>query len=134
MQWQHGWAWAAFMSVVLRFNLCADSVFAARLGTGTNCMGSSVVVLQAANVDATLSRRKRQHALAEEKKRLAANAAAAAERAIRDGQPLDPDFNPSRIGSGQFGNTEAENRAAAAAQLANQMSQVLDCDPPFAYT
>lgn len=92
-------------------------------------MCPSVVVLQAANVDATLSRLKRQHALAEEKKRLAADAAAAAERAIRDGQPLDPGFNPSRIGSGQFGNTEAENRAAAAAQLANQMSQVLHCDP-----
>ena len=96
-------------------------------------MGSSAVVLQAANVDATLSRLKRQQALAEEKKRLAAEAAAAAERAMRDGQPLDPDFNPNRTGSGQFGNTDADNRAAAAAQLANEMSQVLHYGP-FAYT
>lgn len=81
-------------------------------------------MLQAANVDATLSRLKKQQALQEEKKRLAAYAAAAAERAVRDGQPLDPDFSPNGTGSAQFGSSEAEDRAAAAAQLANQMSQV----------
>ena len=76
-------------------------------------------------MDATLTRLKRQQALQEEKKRVVADAAAAAERAVREGQPLDPDFSPSRIGSGQFGNPEAEDRAAGAAQLANHMGQVM---------
>lgn len=81
-------------------------------------------VVQAANVDATLTRLKRQQALQEEKKRLAADAAAAAERAAKEGLPLDPDFSPNGVGSAQFGNFEAEDRAANAAQLANHISQV----------
>ena len=82
------------------------------------------MMMQAANVDATLTRLKRQHALQEEKKKLAADAAAAAERAVQAGLPLDPDFSPNGIGSAQFGNSEAEDRATNAAQLANQISQV----------
>ena len=83
--------------------------------------------MQAANVDATLSRLKKQQALQEEKKRLAADAAAAAERAVREGQPLDPDFSPNGASSALFGNSEAEDRAAGAAQLANEISQVQIC-------
>ena len=83
-------------------------------------------MLQAANVDATLSRLKRQQALQEEEKMLAAEAATATEQAARAGQPMDPDFSPNRIGSGQFGNPEAEDRAAGAAQLASHMTQVND--------
>lgn len=76
-------------------------------------------------MDATLSRLKRQQALQEEKKRAEADAAAAAEQAVREGQPLDPDFRPNGIGSGQFGNPEAEDKAAGTAQLANHMGQVM---------
>lgn len=86
--------------------------------------GQVQAVVQAANVDATLTRLKRQQALQEEKKRLAADAAAAAERAVQEGLPLDPEFTPSGVGSAPFGNSEAEDRAASAAQLANQISQV----------
>ena len=82
------------------------------------------VVVQAANVDATLMRLKKQQALQGEKKRLASDAAAAAERAVREGQPLELDFSPNGIGSAQLGNSEAEDRAASAAQLANEISQV----------
>ena len=82
------------------------------------------MMVQAANVDATLTRLTKQQALQEEKKRQAADAAAAAERAVQEGQPLDPDFSPNGIGSAQFGSSEAEDRAASAAQLANEISQV----------
>lgn len=85
------------------------------------------MVAQAANVDATLMRLKKQQAVQEERNKLAADAAAAAERAVRDGQPLDPDFSPSGISSAQCGNSEAEDRAASAAHLANEISQVQSC-------
>lgn len=84
--------------------------------------------MQAANVDATLTRLKKQQALQEEKKRLAADAAAATERAVLEGQPLDPDFSPNGVSSAQFGNSEAEGRAASAAHLANEISQVQICN------
>ena len=88
---------------------------------------SGAAVLQAANVDATLTRLKKQKTLQEEKKKLAADAAAAAERAVREGQPVDPDFSPNGVSSAQFGNSEAEDRAAIAAHLANEISQVESC-------
>lgn len=80
---------------------------------------------QAANVDATLSRLKHQHALQQEKMRLAAAAAkGAAEQPVKDEQLLDPSFSPNGLGSGQFAPPEAEDRAGGAAQMAHQMSQV----------
>lgn len=81
------------------------------------------VMMQAANVDATLSRLKHQQAQQEERKRLAAAAAAAAQNPVKQEHSLDPDFSP-RLGSGQLDNPEADDRAVGAAQMAHQMSQV----------
>ena len=77
--------------------------------------------MQAANVDATLSRLRHQQAQQQERKRLAAVVAAAAEISVKQEDSLDPDFSP---GLGQIGNPEAEDRASGAAQMAHQMSQV----------
>ena len=79
--------------------------------------------MQAANVDATISRLKHQQAQQEERKRLAAAAAAAAQNPVKQENSLDPDFSP-RLGSGQLDNPEADDRAGGAAQMAHQMSQV----------
>ena len=79
--------------------------------------------MQAANVDATLSRLRHQQAQQQERKRLAAVIAAAAENSVKQEDSLDPDFSP-QLGSGQIGNPEAEDRASGAAQMAHQMSQV----------
>ncbi len=79
--------------------------------------------MQAANVDATMSRLKHQQAQQEERKRLAAAAAAAAQNPVKQEHALDPDFSP-RLGSGQLDNPEADDRAVGAAQMAHQMSQV----------
>ncbi len=86
------------------------------------------VLMQAANVDATISRLKHQQAQQEEKKRLAAAAAAAAQNPVRQEHSLDPDFSP-RLGSGQLDNPEADDRAVGAAQMAHQMSQVCHAAP-----
>ncbi len=81
------------------------------------------VLMQAANVDATMSRLKHQQAQQEERKRLAAAAAAAAQNPVKQEHSLDPDFSP-RLGSGQLDNPEADDRAVGAAQMVHQMSQV----------
>ncbi len=84
--------------------------------------------MQAANVDATMSRLKHQQAQQEERKRLAAAAAAAAQNPVKQEHSLDPDFSP-RLGSGQLDNPEADDRAVGAAQMAHQMSQVCHAAP-----